>query len=210
MGPDSSVHPHSPQPRDKSSESATCDRADAASQPPRSASLAELPTSDLIDRFAIGVENFDRRVLDLTNPELDTAFRPESGAGRWPARVLLGHLAEAEIVFVHRMRRTVAEDAPLLALFDENACIDCGRLYGTPETGHLHPVGAFVAAIHTMRAWTAPWLRTLDAAHLARRALHPERGEITVRSILEYSTWHLEHHAWFLRKKLDRLRPPPA
>jgi hypothetical protein len=28
---------------------------------------------------------------------------------------------------------------------------------------------------------------------------------MTVRSIAEYATWHLENHAWFLNRKVGRL-----
>jgi hypothetical protein len=168
--------------------------------------LSGLALPDLRARFAIGVENLDRRVLELSDDLLDTAFLPDAassaagvGIGRWPARVLVGHLADAEVLFVHRMRRTVAEEFPVLALMDEDAFIDAG-LYG-PKA----PVAGFVAVIHTLRTWTAQWLETLSEDQWGRRALHPQRGEQTLRRIVEYDTWHLEHHAAILRRKIDRL-----
>ncbi len=177
---------------------------DCTLPPPSREEFAALSEVELIERFAIGVERFDRRVLELDHAALDTAFRPEAGVGRWPCRVLLGHLADAELVFVHRLRRVVAEDGPLLAVWDEEAFIDHG-LYGGPEDGPRHPIGAFIAAIHTLRQWTAPWLRTLRPAQWTRRAMHPQRGEQTTRVILELTTWHLEHHAWYLNAKVARL-----
>lgn len=97
------------------------------------------------------------------------------------------------------MRRAVAEDFPVLALMDEDAFIDAG-LYG-PKA----PVAGFIAVVHTLRMWAAQWLETLTEEQWARRAMHPERGELTVRSIVEYDTWHVEHHAAILRRKIDRL-----
>lgn len=167
---------------------------------------------ELVQRFSLGVEAFDRRVVQLTNAQLDTAFLPESGVGRWPARVLLGHLADAELVFVHRMRRTVAEENPLLAVFDEQAFIDSG-LYGVVASdpgkpvsvaAHSPAIGGFIAVIHTIRRWAAEWLATLSPKQWERGCLHPERGPLTVRKIAEYDTWHLEHHAWYLNRKIAR------
>lgn len=173
-------------------------------QPPDLAAFLANPTPAAVDRYAIGVENFDRRLFELNDAELDTAFFPDAGVGRWPARVLLGHLADAELAQVHRMRRTVAEDHPVLAVWDENAFIDSG-LYGSTGSGAHHPAGAFVAVLHTLRKWNSNWLRTLAAEQWERVALHPERGEQNVRFMLAYLSWHLEHHAWFLNRKIELL-----
>lgn len=167
--------------------------------------LKGLSNQALVARFKIGVERFDRRVVELDDSELDTAFRPEANVGRWPIRVLLGHLADAELAFVQRMRRVVAEDGAILQAWDENAFIDSG-MYGTPETGAKYPVGGFIATVHTLRQWTGEWLATLGDDKFARVGLHSERGEQSLRTILEYDVWHLEHHGWFLNKKVEKFR----
>lgn len=180
--------------------------------PPTIEQFMGLSHEDLVRRYALGVEAFDRRVVELTSQQVDTAFLPESGVGRWPVRVLLGHLADAELVFVHRMRRTVAEDNPLLAVFDEQSFIDSG-LYGIVVTdpgkpvavpAHTPAIGGFIAVIHTLRKWTTEWLASLSPKQWERGCLHPERGPQTVRKIAEYDTWHLEHHGWYLNRKIAR------
>lgn len=155
----------------------------------------------LIVRYLRGVGNFDERVYDLTDEQTDTAFLPDAGVGRWPVRVLMGHLADAEMVYTHRIRRTIAEEAPVLSLWDENEFVD-GGIYG-PE--FKPPVAGFVAVIHTMRRWTAELLMSLTEEQWERRAMHPERGEMTVRQMVELVTNHLEHHNRFLQKKVDLL-----
>src|ERR1043166_7965282 len=155
--------------------------------------VAALPDGELISRYRRGLEAFDVRIFELSDDQLDAAFLPDADVGQWPVRVLVGHLADAELAFTHRMRRAVAEENPVFAAWDENAFIDAG-LY----RGGQHPIGGFVATIHTLRRWTSDWLATLSPEQLARRAMHPERGPQTVREILVYATWHLEHHARFL------------
>lgn len=186
------AHPHAP----------TNSPSAFLAEPPSLQAFIDLPTRAFIDRYRLGVENFDRRIFQLKDDQLDMAFLPDTPGrtGRWPARVLLGHVADAELVFTHRMRRTFAEDHPVLAVFDENALIDAG-MYNGPR----HPIAAFVAAIHTLRRWTSEWMETLTPEHWPRTCLHPERGELTVRMIANYAAWHLEHHNWFLQRKVERL-----
>jgi hypothetical protein len=177
-----------------------------------------LPTHELLARYRKGIENYDKRIFWMTPDHLDHAFLPEAGVGTWPVRVLLGHLADAEMVLSHRMRRAVAEDHPVLAVWDENAFIDA-NIYGTadpaaaptldekgePASNHMSAVGGFLAVVHTLRMWTADWLASLTPDQWERRALHPQAGPQSVRDIAGYSTWHLEHHSRFLKAKLDRL-----
>jgi len=170
----------------------------------------------LLPRYRRGIENFDRRIFSLTPEQYDRAFPADAGVGAWPVRVLLGHLADAELVYAHRMRRAVAEDHPVLAVWDENAFVDANvyGLGGRPTAGpapgsrgdaHTTSMGGFLAVVHTLRLWTADWMATLTPDQWKRRALHPERGPLTVHQMLGTATWHLEHHARFLRAKLDRL-----
>ncbi|MCC6660066.1 MAG: DinB family protein [Phycisphaerales bacterium] len=171
--------------------------------------LAEIRGLDdgrLVQRFGRGVESFDRRIFELSDAQLDQGFDPASGgagAGRWPVRVLLGHLADAEVLYVHRMRRTISEDRPLLSAWDENAAVESGMYHGG-----RHPIGAFVAAVHTLRRWTTEWLATLEPSQWGRVALHPERGEMSVRKLAQYDTWHLEHHGRYLNRKVELLLGP--
>lgn len=183
-------------------------------KPDKSAFMAMEPHA-LIARYRRGIENFDRRIFFLDEQQLDMAFLPDAGVGRWPIRVLVGHLADAEIATIHRVRRAVAEDNPVIAPWDENAFIDAG-IYGhasradRPGNGpavasSAFPLAGFVAVIHTLRRWMSEWLMTLTPAQWERSVMHPERGELTVRHLVAYDTWHVEHHAWFLNAKVEKL-----
>ena len=140
--------------------------------------VAALSNEELVLRYRRGLEGFDARIFELSDEQVDAAFLPDAGVGRWSVRVLVGHLADAELAYTHRMRRATAEENPLLAVWDENAFIDAG-LYA----GGQYPLGGFVAVIHTLRRWTAEWLATLTPEQLQRKAMHPERGPMTVRRI---------------------------
>jgi hypothetical protein len=165
--------------------------------------IAALSNPELIARYRQGLQRFDSRIFELSDEQADMAFLPEAGVGRWPVRVLVGHLADAELAFTHRMRRALAEEKPVLAEWDENAFIDAG-LYN----GGQYPLGGFVATIHTLRRWTAEWLSSLTSEQMERPALHPEQGPLTIRRMLVITTWHLEHHARFLNSKVLKILGP--
>lgn len=175
--------------------------------PPPVETFIAMENDFLLNRFAFGVEHFDKRVLHLKPDQLDMAFLADAPGdlGRWPVRVLMGHLADAELAFAFRMRRVVGEDNPLLEAWDENAYIESG-LYGSETTPieRRPTVPAFVATVFTLRKWMAEWLRTLPADAWGRKGLHKVRGEQTLKTIVAYDVWHLEHHAVYLNRKIAR------
>lgn len=173
--------------------------------------LAEIQALDpamLTARMRVGVEHLDPRVFEMDHDDLSQAWLPDAGVGRWPIRVILGHLADTEMVFARRIRHILAEDKPTLALFDEHAYIDSG-LYGCTETSTLQPpIGGDVAMAHTTRSWLVALLMQLNHAQWNRVGMHHERGPITLRSIADYACWHLEHHASYLNAKVFKLLGP--
>jgi len=189
--------------------------------PAEAATPADFEVMDpvaLVMRYRRGIEHVDQRVFELTKEQVDMAFLPDAGVGQWPVRVLIGHLADAELVFSHRLRRAVGEDRPVLSVFDENSFIDSG-IYGNgakkyaeePEGDHARVMAALggpLAVVHTLRQWTGQWLLSLTDVQWSRTVLHPEKGEQTIKRILAYTTWHMEHHAKFLNKKLDKMLGP--
>lgn len=183
---------------------------DMPAELPKVESYASLGIDELVSAYARGVDEIDPRVAELSAEQVDTAFLASAGVGKLPIRVVIGHLADADVVFSHRMRRAVAEDGPILADFDHEAFIDAG-LYGvvSPREGDearaAPALGASIAAMHAVRQWTASWLVTLRAEDLAREALHPANGAMSVRRMVEYMTWHAAYHGVFIRAKVEKL-----
>lgn len=174
---------------------------------PHLSDFTDLPRRTLLEQYAAWAQHVPKRLLDLDDEQLDTAFRAESGLGRWPVRVLIGHLADCEIVYTFRMRRTASELNPVLANFDPDTFADAG-LYGDANGGADKPVAGFVALIHTLRAWTTEWLSTLDDETWSRRALHPNDGDVDLHHIVAKAVWHVAHHGVYLDRKLNRLLGP--
>lgn len=184
--------------------------------PHRDELLAMAPEA-LVMRFRDGVETLDPRAFELDDDHLDRAFLADAGVGKWPVRVVLGHLAESEVVQTHRIRRTLVEDRPVAATWDESAFVDSGIYGGGTEPvfggGAIRPpIGAFVASVYTLRQWTASTLLIVPREAWERQTLHPEFGPLSVHEIVAFDTWHFEHHARFVNAKLERMlgpRPQP-
>ena len=170
--------------------------------------IRDLDSATLCARMRVGLEHFDPRVVELDHDQVSQAWIADAGVGTWPIRVLLGHLADAEIVLAHRIRRIIAEDNPTLSLWDEDAFID-GGLYGCTENSNLlPPMGGDLAMIHTTRSWLVALLMQLDDAQWNRQGMHPTNGPMTAREIANYHCWHLEHHAWYLNAKIEKIAGP--
>ncbi len=170
--------------------------------------IRDLDASTLCARMHQGLSLFDPRVVELDNDLVSQAWLENAGVGTWPIRVLIGHLADCETVMTHRCRRIIAEDNPTLNLWDEHAFID-GGIYGCTEGSTLlPPMGGDLAMIHTTRSWLVVLLMQLNEDQWNRQGMHPTNGPMTVREIANYNCWHLEHHAWYLNAKIEKIAGP--
>ncbi len=170
--------------------------------------IKALDAPSLCARMRMGLEHFDPRVVELSQDQVSQAWLEDAGVGVWPIRVLIGHLADTELLLAQRIRKVIAEENPELPLWDEHAFID-GGIYGCTEGSTLlPPMGGDLAMIHTTRNWLCALLMQLEDSHWARQGLHPINGPMSAREIANYNCYHLEHHAWFLNAKIEKLLGP--
>ncbi len=170
--------------------------------------IRDLDAAGLTARLHIGLQHFDPRVVELDNEQVSQAWLEDAGVGTWPIRVLIGHLADTEVVLAHRIRKIIAEENPTLSLWDEHAFID-GGIYGCTDGSNLMPpMGGDLAMIHTTRSWLVALLMQLNDSQWERTGLHPTNGPMSVRTIANYHCWHLENHAWFLNAKIEKIAGP--
>jgi uncharacterized damage-inducible protein DinB len=122
------------------------------------------------------------RILESLPPErVTTAPAP----GKWSARDILAHLADTEIVFAYRLRQALAEDHHVIQPFDQDVW---AKPYGSFDAA------AALAVFSAVRAWNLTLIRSMSAADLARPVTHPERGTMTVQTIVETMGGHDTNH----------------
>lgn len=120
-------------------------------------------------------------------------LRRSPAPGKWSPAEIVCHLADCEIAFGWRIRQGLAVDNPVVQPFDQDA-------WAKPY-GQLDPAAAleqFTAA----RRWNLALLETVPPAGLQRKLTHPERGEMTLQTVVETMAGHdLNHLA-----QLERIR----
>jgi hypothetical protein len=124
-------------------------------------------------------------VAGRSEQELDQTYGP----GKWSARQVIHHLADAHMHAFIRTHFILTEEKPTLKPFDQNAWALLPSALG--------PVSASLAILKGMHARWAIFWRSLDEAQYARLGFHPERGDCTLESFLKlysgHGVKHLEH-----------------
>ena len=104
--------------------------------------------------------------------------------GKWSTRQMVAHLADCEIAFGFRLRQAQA-GVPLIQPFDQDAWAESYRRYW---------LNAAVDTFSTLRAWNVAFAKGLSEADKQRVATHPERGEMTLWTIVETMAGHDLNH----------------
>ena len=125
------------------------------------------------------------RIEALTSEWTPADFERSHAPGKWSARVILLHLAQAEMVFSTRLRFALAQPGYVVQPFDQDPWVDVER---------DAPAGAALAAYLGVRRLNIPLWETLTAEQRAQRYTHPEHGEIDVEWLLRLIAGHELNH----------------
>ncbi len=131
------------------------------------------------------LERTPRRIEQVVSSWPEEAFEQSHAPGKWTARQLLTHLAQAEMVFSSRLRFGLAEDGYVIQPFDQDAWMAV-----EPKVdGH-----AALAAYLVLRQMNLALCRSLTPGQRARTFTHPEQGTVTVEWVMTFFAGHERHH----------------
>jgi len=105
--------------------------------------------------------------------------------GKWSARDIVAHLADAEVAFAFRLRQTLAEDHHVIQPFDQDGW---AKNYATSDAGLA------LAALSGLRAWNIALIKSVEPAGQLKSVTHPERGTMTFQTIVETMAGHDRNH----------------
>jgi hypothetical protein len=142
----------------------------------------------LIDRYRQGPDAV-RAALDGTGPN-DLDARP--APSEWTAREIVHHLADSETISTIRLRRLLAEDAPVIVAYDQDEYARVLRYDRRWE--------ASFAVFAAVRAANAELLELLDEDDWARAGTHSEDGPYSIERWLELYAAHGHDHADQIRE----------
>lgn len=130
------------------------------------------------------------RVLDaLSAQQMETPPAP----GKWSVREVMAHLADCEIAFGFRLRQAAAGVQDIQP-FEQD---DWARNYGG------YDVQTAMSTYRALRAWNLAFVRSLTQEQRIRTVTHPERGTMTVWTIVETMAGHDLHHLERLEKLVN-------
>jgi hypothetical protein len=124
----------------------------------------------------------------------DKILRYKPSAEEWCVLEILGHLADAEIIYGYRLRQMLADAKPVIAPLDQNAW--------TRNLNYLNsPASELVAFYGLGRHHNLRLLRSLKAADFSKSAFHPEmQRDITVAELVERMGGHGAGHLQQIEK----------
>ena len=132
------------------------------------------------------IEETSRRLNEIVNrlsSGSNLEWRP--APGKWNAREIICHLADCEIAFAFRLRQTLAETNHVMQPFDQEKW--AGMYGGLSARGAL-------SAFSSLREWDLALIQNTPADAMAKKCSHPERGEMTFRTIVETMAGHDINH----------------
>jgi uncharacterized damage-inducible protein DinB len=145
----------------------------------------DLGANDPVEVVASTPEKLNALLSKLTDEQIERRPAP----GKWNLREVVAHLADCEIAFGFRLRQGVA--GVDIQPFDQD---DWARNYGAYSTA------AALATFTTLRAWNVALIHSLSEHQRARTVTHPERGPMTVWTIVETMGGHDLHHLRSIEK----------
>jgi len=126
----------------------------------------------------------------------DKTLRYKPSPEKWCVLEILGHLADVEIIYAHRIRQMLADAKPVIAPIDQDAW--------ARNLGYLESSPAELVALYGLnRHANLQLLRRLKAADLKKSAYHPElKADVTVAEIVERMSGHGANHL----SQIERLK----
>jgi uncharacterized damage-inducible protein DinB len=146
--------------------------------------------SKLIDAYLDGPQTLRRAVAGMSREQL--LARPV--AGKWSTLEVVCHLVDSDQAWIHRMKRVIAEDLPLLIGYDESR-------FAAALAYQERSLEEELAIFEQSRRQMARILRTLPDEAWARKGVHSERGLITLEEHLQLEVDHVPHHVKFIAEK---------
>lgn len=159
--------------------------------------IRNLTHREAVERFAAQAGAAALALAGMT-PEQCKA-RPVPGM--WSVQEIVAHLLDSDQTAIYRMKRTIAEDRPVLDVYDETRFVQ--RL-GYHE---IDP-GEAAELFRRSRVYMAGILRRVADAEFERIAVHPEAGEVTLGKFVRGYVQHVNHHMRFARQKRELLGVP--
>ena len=151
--------------------------------------ISQVPDGDLISMLRDQVVDTVKLLQNLSPSQADYAYAP----GKWTVKQVIGHIVDAERIFVYRALRIARHDNTNLPGFDENAFVDNANFQNRTLEDLLEE-------LQVVRAATIAFIKNLDPSDFERRGT-ANNNPISVRALVYIVAGHERHHTKLLRER---------
>jgi uncharacterized damage-inducible protein DinB len=145
--------------------------------------LTENQKQTFLNEVAQTPANLRAAVQELSNPQLDTRYRPEG----WTVRQVVHHVPDSHLNAYVRFKLALTEDEPTIKPYAEDRWANLADNKSTPIEVSL----TMLDSLHDR--WVR-LLREMTPEEWKRKFRHPERGVMTLEETLALYAWHGRHH----------------
>lgn len=140
----------------------------------------------LLEAFSSAPDRIRQAISDLSDEELHT----HSPTRKWSIAEIVAHVVDSEIVGAMRARQVFAEPGASFPVYDQDAWAD-ELAYASLDRSDLEQR---LTLFRLLRETTGAIFWRASGEEWKRAGFHPERGEMTLRQILELYADHGERH----------------
>jgi len=148
-----------------------------------------VPDGDVLELLRRQVDETAALVGKLSDRDAEYRY----AEGKWSVKQVMGHLADAERIFLYRALCFARGEPKELPGWDENEYVERAA-FGARRLADL------VAELGAARASTVSFFAGLDAGELLRKGTANGRG-YTVRAVAYITAGHERHHCNIIRER---------
>lgn len=154
----------------------------------------------LIASYIEGSTALQRAIAGLSSADLN-APPPPGSSGSWTLQQIVVHVWDSDLIGVHRMRRVIAEQRPLLIGYDET-------LFARSLAYERMDAALVADAYRSNRLIMGQTLRNLPSDAWERWGVHNEVGRKSLTDLVKSYIEHTDHHMRFVEEKRRLIGKP--
>lgn len=145
--------------------------------------------NELIEQYQQGYSQILTELDGLSEEQLN--FKPSEQS--WSIKEIIIHIADAELVHIHRMKAVLAEENPIMTAFDQD-------LWTTRLNYQNINHQLYLQLFQMLRNSFLPILHNLTEQDYSRIGTHNQAGQFSFKDILEHSIEHIDTHIGQIRR----------
>ena len=145
-------------------------------------------TADELKKLIAEAEQDPKHLASAVSGLSEAVLKRKPAPDQWCIQEIVGHLADAEVLFSYRIRQVLADKDPQFSYMDQDAW--------TEKLGYMDAViPELIAQFGVNRFHNLRLLRRAPLENFAKSGFHPQRNcQVTLEEIVRYWVGHGPNH----------------